>query len=82
MQIMEGNIINTIKELSDTFGYFHIADVPGRFQPGTGELSHVNIIRALKSAGYDGNIGFEFEPKDGSSDQIVPDVLNLLKQAG
>ena len=79
MQIMEGNIIDTIKANADTFGYFHIADVPGRFEPGTGELNYKNIIEALKSTGYNGNVGFEFEPKDGNSMRTVKKVLQNLK---
>lgn len=80
MQIMEGNIIDTIKLYADTFGYFHIADVPGRFEPGTGELNYKNIIDALKSTGYTGNVGFEFNPKNGDSMKTVRNVLQHLKQ--
>lgn len=71
MQIMEGNIIQAIQTLHETFGYFHIADVPGRCEPGTGELNYYNIIRALKATGYDQYIGFEFEARDDSAAAIT-----------
>lgn len=78
MQIMEGNIIETIRSGIDTIGYFHVADVPGRFEPGTGELNYVNILRALKNAGYDGKVGFEFSPRDGSSDEVVARLFETI----
>lgn len=79
MQIMEGNIIETINEGNDTFGYFHIADVPGRFEPGSGELNYTNIVKALKESDYTGPVGFEFTPKDGNSMETVRKVFDLVK---
>lgn len=79
MQIMEGNVINTIKSGIDAIGYFHVADVPGRFEPGTGELNYKNIIKALSSYGYDGKVGFEFEPQNGSSMETVKRVFEQIK---
>ena len=79
MQIMEGNVIETIKANVDAIGYFHVADVPGRFEPGTGELNYKNIIAELKKAGYNGNVGFEFVPKNGKSMDTVKRVFELIK---
>jgi len=62
MQIMEGNLISTIEAHAKAIGYFHVADVPGRHEPGTGEINYRNVARALESAGYDGVVGFEFIP--------------------
>ena len=79
MQIMEGNIIDTIRENVQYFGHFHIADVPGRYQPGTGEMNYVNIITALKKAGYNSAVGFEFTPINGDDDTIARNTLAMLK---
>ncbi len=79
MQIMEGNIIENIRAFSDTFGYFHVADVPGRNQPGTGELNYANIIKALRGTGYDGVVGFEFEAKGVSSAEAAASVLGMVR---
>ncbi len=79
MQIMEGNIIDTVTKSSDTFGHFHIADVPGRFEPGTGELNYKNILQALKASGYDGKAGFEFTPKNGNSQETIKRVFDLIR---
>jgi hydroxypyruvate isomerase len=62
MQIMEGNIINTLKAYIDVIGYIHIADVPGRHEPGTGEINFSNVMKTLNKLKYDGIIGFELAP--------------------
>ncbi|MDD4080099.1 MAG: TIM barrel protein [Eubacteriales bacterium] len=79
MQIMEGNIIETIKANAKYFGHFHIADVPGRHQPGTGELNYANIIKALKDTGYSGIVGFEFSPSGKPDEEVIAEVLTMLK---
>lgn len=61
-QITEGNILSTITTNLDTIGHLHAADVPGRHEPGTGELHYPNIFQEIADAGYDGYIGYEFEP--------------------
>ncbi len=66
MQIMEGNLIATIRRHIAHFGYFHVADVPGRFEPGTGEIHYRNVTAAIEEAGYSGCIGLEFRPKGGA----------------
>ncbi len=78
MQIMEGNIIQTIKDNMGEIGYVHIADVPGRNQPGTGELNYPNIFKALRELKYKGIVGFEFTPKGESSAKVVRDAFKLL----
>jgi len=77
MQIMEGNIIHTLTHNLDVIGHVHVADVPGRHQPGTGELNYANIFRALREAGYDGTVGFELAPTV-PSEQAMADCLALL----
>lgn len=78
MQVMEGNIIDTLTRNLDLIGHIHVADVPGRHEPGTGELNYPNIFRALRDAGYDRSIGFEFEPT-ASSERAVASTLAMLK---
>lgn len=78
MQIMEGNIIQTIKENIDAIGYIHIADVPGRFQPGTGEINFKNVVRTLREIEYQGTVGFEFEPV-GKTEDVVKEVFEIIR---
>jgi len=61
-QITEGNLIQTITRNIDLIGHFHLADVPGRHEPGTGEINYVSIFRAIASTSYGGFVGLEFAP--------------------
>jgi len=74
MQVMEGNVTHSLTSNLDVIGYVHVADVPGRHEPGTGELNYPNIFRALRQAGYEGYVGFEFAPT-GKSDKIAAAAL-------
>lgn len=76
MQIMEGNIIDTIHKYISYIGYIHVADVPGRHEPGTGEINFTNVFNILKSLKYDGFIGFELFPSKQSS-IVASELLNL-----
>lgn len=58
-QITEGNVIRNLTAYIDRINHFHIADNPGRKQPGTGELNYVNILKAIKETGFDGFVGLE-----------------------
>ena len=62
MQLMEGNLINTVTQHLAQIGHIQIADVPGRNEPGTGEINYPNVFKALDAAGYDGFVGLEFKP--------------------
>jgi hydroxypyruvate isomerase len=79
MQIMEGNIIETLRANMDAIGYVHIADVPGRHEPGTGEINYKNVLGALRGLGYDGTVGFEFEPT-GSSEDVLRKVFEEIAE--
>lgn len=78
MQIMEGNIIQTLRDNMDAIGYVHIADVPGRNQPGTGEINYRNIFKVLRELEYEGNVGFEFEPRGGGTEDIIKEVFKWI----
>jgi hydroxypyruvate isomerase len=78
MQVMEGNLIETVTSNLDLIGHFHVADVPGRHQPGTGEIHYANVLKAIREGGYNGYIGMEFEPTIPSK-QAAADALALVK---
>ncbi|WP_332692597.1 hydroxypyruvate isomerase family protein [Halalkalibacter lacteus] len=81
MQIMEGNIISTITNNIDNIGYFHIAGVPGRHEPYTGELYYINIFKAIKETGFIGYIGLEYFPLENPSLSLTR-FLNWVKSEG
>lgn len=58
-QIGEGNLIELIEECLPYIGEIQVADVPGRCQPGTGEINYPAIARALSRVGYQGTIAME-----------------------
>jgi hydroxypyruvate isomerase len=64
VQIMEGNLIARMRENIDFIGQFHFADVPGRHEPGTGEINFRNVFRAIYALGerYKGYVTAEYEP--------------------
>jgi hydroxypyruvate isomerase len=65
-QISEGNLIANITEHLDLIGYLHVADVPGRHEPGTGEINYANVMQQVNEAGYNGYVGLEYQPASDS----------------
>lgn len=62
VQRSEGDLIARIEAHADCFGHVQVADVPGRFHPGTGEIAFERVFLALERAGYDGYVGLEYRP--------------------
>ena len=58
-QIGEGNLIELVRRCGDAIGEIQVADVPGRCEPGTGEINYPAIAGALAEMGYAGTIGLE-----------------------
>lgn len=67
-QIAQGNLIAKLEKNIDFVGLVHIADVPGRHDPGTGEINYSNIFRKLGELGYSRYVAMEFIPKG----EVVP----------
>jgi hydroxypyruvate isomerase len=72
-QRTHGNLIEKLEKNIDEVGLVHIADVPGRHEPGTGEVNYINIYRKLKQLKYKGVIAMEFYP--------TGDVVQALRHA-
>jgi hydroxypyruvate isomerase len=58
-QIGEGNLVELIRRCGGLIGEVQVADVPGRCEPGTGEISYPRIAEALDEIGYRGTVGLE-----------------------
>jgi hydroxypyruvate isomerase len=58
-QIGEGNLIELIRRCGDAIGEVQVADVPGRCEPGTGEINYPAIATALRDIGFTGTLGME-----------------------
>jgi hydroxypyruvate isomerase len=75
MQIMEGDVIATIKEYHPYINHYHTGGVPGRNEiDESQELNYPAIVKAILATGYKGFVGQEFVPKR-------EDPLNSLKQS-
>jgi hydroxypyruvate isomerase len=61
-QIMEGNLIETIRKNIAHIGHIHVGDVPGRHEPGTGEINFPGIFRAIRETGYSDYVAMEYVP--------------------
>ena len=58
-QIGEGNLIELCRRALPFIGEIQVADVPGRCEPGTGEINYPAVARALAGMGYTGTVGLE-----------------------
>jgi len=72
-QRTHGNLIEKLQANIAEVGLIHIADVPGRHQPGTGEVNYGNIYRQLAQLQYRGVVAMEFYP--------TGDVVEVLRRA-
>lgn len=58
-QIGDGNLIETCRSAMPWIGQIQVADVPGRTEPGTGEISYRAVAAALAEMGYSGIVAME-----------------------
>jgi hydroxypyruvate isomerase len=77
MQLEDGDLIEKFTAGVDQVGYVQLGDVPGRHQPGTGEVNHVNLLKAIRAAGYKGPMGLEYYPLDNDHGRAVRDAVAL-----
>ncbi len=61
-QVQAGNVIRTAVEAAPCVAVYHVADNPGRHDPGTGEMNYASIYKAIQKAGYAGYITMEYLP--------------------
>ena len=74
MQIMEGDLIDTIRANSDVIGHFHTGGVPGRHEiDDTQEIQYSAVMKAIAGTGFQGYVAHEFVP--------TGDPLTSLRQA-
>lgn len=77
-QIAEGNLIEKLEKHIDLIGLIHVADVPGRHAPGTGEINYRNIYRKLAQLEYKHVVAMEFL----ATGDAVAELRNAREEAG
>jgi hydroxypyruvate isomerase len=78
-QVTEGDLTRTIEAHFQEIGYFHVADHPGRHEPGTGEIAYPLLMNKLQELGYEGFVGLEFFPKK-TPEEGLRACMNYLSQ--
>lgn len=77
MQIMEGDVIATIRKYKDYIGHYHTGGVPGRNEiDESQELFYPAIMRAIVETGFKGHVGQEFIP---TSDKPLDSLQTAIK---
>ena len=78
MQIMEGDIIQTIRDNHAYFGHYHTGGVPGRAEiDSSQELNYPAIVEAIVATGYKGFLGQEFIPKKADGIASLADAVRI-----
>jgi hydroxypyruvate isomerase len=80
-QIAAGNLIEKLEKSLPHLGLVHIADVPGRHEPGTGEINYQSIFRKLTELNYTGVVAMEFYPSGDAITQLRA-VREMALRAG
>lgn len=66
-----------IKDLGKEISHIQIADVPGRHQPGTGEVNFRKLFDTIDASGFDGSVALEYIPEGRTEDG-----LGLMREMG
>ena len=76
----EGNLIDSVTKDADLVRHIHIADAPGRYEPGTGEINYLNLLSAAKRAGYEGYLGLECVPTQSDVKAALEPIMQIVDQ--
>jgi hydroxypyruvate isomerase len=66
-----GDLLWSLEEYFELYSAVHIADVPTRQEPGTGEINFTNIRAKMRALGFDGEIGLEFYPSTSEAEVMA-----------
>ena len=70
MQIMEGELADTMRLLLPSIGHMQFADAPGRHQPGSGEIDFRALFAHVDAIGYNGWLSAEYRPSGATADSL------------
>ncbi|MBM3812620.1 MAG: TIM barrel protein [Acidimicrobiia bacterium] len=68
MAMMGEDVTSVVSGNLELIGHIHAADMPGRHEPGSGEIDYAGFAAALKRLNYTGAVGMEFSPSGGSAE--------------
>ena len=61
-QVQQQNVIPTLTDAAPEVAVFHVADNPGRHDPGTGAMNYTDIYKAIQKTGFTGYLTMEYLP--------------------
>jgi len=70
-QLMAGNLVSTLRENLALVGHIQVADVPGRHQPGTGEINFPFVFSEIEAVGYEGFVSLEYIPIGATEESLA-----------
>jgi len=82
VQRMEGDITATLDEYWHLISHIQIADVPGRHEPGTGEVNYRFVLDHIGRKDYQGAVGLEYRPSTGRAEDSFGWLQDYRKAAG
>jgi len=68
--MMGDDLLAIIERYIGQIGYFHVADFPGRHEPGTGSADWRGVLRAIQKMDYHGFVGFEYSPARSARESL------------
>jgi hydroxypyruvate isomerase len=71
MQRMEGNLVDTLRGHAGRIRHIHVADSPGRNEPGTGEINYPFVLGAILASGFVGHVGLEYRPSTEATEESL-----------
>jgi hydroxypyruvate isomerase len=66
MQLIQGDLLNSVKQFADKIGHIQFAAVPDRAEPDHGEVDYGWLLRAIADTGYAAAFGAEYRPASNS----------------
>jgi len=80
-QLSGGRLTSELLGGLDVLARFDVAEVPGRFEPGAGEIDFEYLGQALAQSGWDGTVCFETVPSDGDPQHALEKIERCFPRA-
>lgn len=79
-QLTHGRLTDSLESGISWFGRVDLAQVPGRFEPGEGEIDFRFLLRTLREHEWDETVTFEVTPRDGDPARAVAAIRDLIDE--
>jgi hydroxypyruvate isomerase len=73
-QVQEGEVMRTLVEAAPYVAVFHVADSPGRHDPGSGNIHYREVYKAIQKAGFTGYVAMEYLPLKDQTESLIHSI--------